>query len=277
MIDTIMAIEKTQGADVDDRAMIDPSAKIGPRVQIGPWSRIGPHVEIGADTVIGTHVVIESHTRIGERNHIHSFACLGGDPQDLSYRGESTWLEIGNENVIREYVTLNRGSASGVGVTRIGNHNNILAYSHVAHDCQIGNHVLFVNHATTAGHVTVEDHAIMGAFTAVHQFCRIGAYSFLSRATEISKDVPPFMLVKGIPGYPCGLNLVGLKRHGFSIEAIRALKEAYKILYLRRMKFDEAKRLLIELAVSTPEVQNILDFINRSNRGIARKSLELEE
>lgn len=258
-------------AKIDDRAMIDPTARIASDVEVGPWSRIGPNVEIGSGSIIGTHVVIERDTKIGEHNHIHSFACLGGDPQDLSYQGEQTWLEIGNHNVIREYVTVNRGSARGRGVTTIGDHNNILAYAHIAHDCHIGNAILFVNHATLAGHVSVDDHAILGAFTAVHQFCRVGAYTFLSRATEISKDIPPFMLVKGIPGYPCGLNLVGLKRHGFSNETLRVLKEAFKILFLRTLKFEEVMKQLAALAKNTPEVQQIIDFIHASERGVVRR------
>lgn len=267
MIDTLPRL-------IDARAMVDPSAKIGKNVAVGPWTVIGPEVEIGDDTTIAAHVVIERNVRMGRRNQIHPFACIGGDPQDLNYRGEETWLDMGDDNVVREYVTLNRGSAGGAGVTRIGNKNTFLTSSHVAHDCQIANEVLFTNHATVAGHVTIENYAIMGAFTAVHQFTRIGAYSFLSRATEVGKDIPPFMLVANIPGYPCGLNLVGLRRRGFSNDTLRVLKNAYKIMYRSGLRLDAAVEELKKLADTSPEVQQILDFIKHSERGIARRSYE---
>jgi len=258
---------------IDSRASIHPSAKIASNVSIGPWAVIGPNVEIGSNTKIQSHVVIECNTTLGENNVIYSHVVLGSDPQDLSYRGEETYLDIGDDNIIREFVTINRGSATGKGITRIVNNNFFLAYSHVAHDCHLKNDILMVNNATLAGHVTVDDYAILGAFTAVHQFCRVGAYSFLSRATEVSKDVPPYMLVKGLPGFPCGLNTVGLKRHGFSEETLRGLKQAYQIMYRRGLKFEEVKKALKALTETCPEVQLIIDLINKSQRGIARRSV----
>lgn len=256
---------------IDPRASVHSSAKIGEDVSIGPWTLIGPNVEIGDHTQIQSHVVISRNTKLGKNNIIFPYVSLGGDPQDLSYQGGETYLTIGDDNIIREFVTVNRGSDIN-GITTIGNKNFLLAYSHVAHDCYLGNEILMVNNATLAGHVSVDNYAILGAFTAVHQFCRVGAHSFLSRATEISKDVPPYMLVKGLPGMPCGLNTVGLKRRGFSDETIRILKKAYQILYRRGLKFDKVKKELEKLAETCSEVQLILDLINKSDRGIARRS-----
>lgn len=272
-MDNDVAILENSGL-IDHRAAIHPTAQVGENVSIGPWTVIGPHVEIGRNTQIQSHVVIDRNTKIGESNIIYSYAALGSDPQDISYRGEETYLEIGNGNIIREFVTINRGSAKGNhgGVTRIGNKNFFLAYSHVAHDCQLKDEILMVNNATLAGHVIVDNYAILGAFTAVHQFCRIGAYSFLSRATEVSKDVPPYMLVKGLPGLPCGLNTVGLKRRGFSEETIRHLKNAFQIMYRRGLKFDDVKKELENLALICPEVQLIINLIKESERGIARRT-----
>ncbi len=257
---------------IDPRVSIHPTAKIGKDVTIGPWTVIGPHVEVGDGSKIHSHVVIDCHTKLGVHNTIYPYASIGCDPQDLAYKGEETYLEIGDHNVFREFVTINRGSVGGCGTTSIGNKNCFFAYSHVAHDCKLGNEVLMINNATIAGHVVIDDYAILGAFTAVHQFCRVGAYSFLSQATEISKDVPPYMLVKGLPGFPCGLNSVGLKRRGFSLETMRNLKQAYQILYRRNLKFDDVLSELETLAKTAPEVQLILDLINESERGIARRT-----
>jgi UDP-N-acetylglucosamine acyltransferase len=259
---------------IDPRACIDPSAVIGQDVQIGPWTYIGPNVTIGDKTVIRSHVVIERDTHIGCRNMISSYAAIGGDPQDASYAGQKTELVIGDDNVFREFVTVNRGSQTDGAKTVIGNRCFLLAYSHVAHDCQLGNDILMVNNATIAGHVVIDDYVILGAFTAVHQFCHVGAYSFLARATEISKDIPPYMLVKGLPGYPCGLNLVGLKRRGFSDEAIRSLKQAYKLMYRQGLAFEEIIQKLTVLSEKCSEVGLILEFIQSSQRGIARRAYE---
>ena len=263
-----------QPAGIDSRASIDPTAIIGKNVEIGPWSMIGPNTQIGDGTVIYPHVVIDRNTKIGCGNTIYPYVSVGCDPQDLGYKGEDTYLEIGDHNIIREFVTINRGSTGGHGITKIGNKNCFLAYSHVAHDCVIGNEVLMVNNATIAGHVTIDDYVILGAFTAVHQFCRVGAYSFLSRATEISKDVPPYMLVKGLPAFPCGLNTVGLKRRGFSDETMRGLKKAYQALYRRGLKFDDVLKELEVLSETYPEIQLILELIHSSERGIARRTVE---
>ena len=260
------------GVEIHHTACIDPSAHIGEGVRIGPWVEIGPNVKVGDHTTIASHVVIVRDTSIGQRNNIHSHAVLGGDPQDLNYTGEKTALKIGDDNVIREFVTINRGTSTGRGLTTVGHKNMLLAYAHIAHDCDVKHDVLMVNNASIAGHVTIEPYAILGAFTAVHQFCRVGAYSFLSQATEVAKDIPPFMLVRGIPGYPCGLNLVGLKRRGFSSTTLRDLKTAYKILYTRGLKYEDAKSELTQLADQCPEVGEILHAINISVRGIARRA-----
>lgn len=270
-------VSSAVSSGIDPRACVDPSAVIGQDVQIGPWTYIGPNVTIGDKTVIRSHVVIERDTQIGCRNLISSYAAIGGDPQDASYTGQKTGLVIGDDNVFREFVTVNRGSQVDGANTVIGDRCFLLAYSHVAHDCQLGNDILMVNNATIAGHVVIDDYVILGAFTAVHQFCRVGAYSFLARATEISKDIPPYMLVKGLPGYPCGLNLVGLKRRGFSEEAIRSLKQAYKLMYRQGLGFEEIIQKLNVLSEQCPEIKLILDFIQASQRGIARRAYEEDE
>ncbi len=267
---SVMDIESPQSAHA---ALIDPSAKIGQQVEIGPWSVIGPNVEIGDGTKIGSHVVIARDTKIGCNNRIYSYAALGADPQDLGYKGEPTFLEIGDGNVFREFVTVSRGSVSGTGTTRMGNKNCMLAYSHVAHDCVVGNGVLFVNNATLAGHVTVDDYATLGSFTAVHQFCRIGSYSFLSQGAKITRDILPYMLVTGESSTPHGLNTVGLRRAGFPVDAIRALKNAYHIIYRRRLKLAEVRAQLQEMVADVPEIQLILDMMDTTKRGIARQPI----
>lgn len=261
-------IETTQL--IDPTARIHSSAKIADDVVIGPWVCIGEKVEIGAGTRIEAHAVVKQHTIIGKNNHIHSHAVVGGDPQDLSYRGEETWLKMGDGNIVREFVTINRGSIKS-GTTFIGNKNCFLSYSHVAHDAHIGNEVLFVNNASIAGHVIVDDFAIVGAYAAVHQFTHIGSYSFLVHATQVSHDIPPFMLVKGSPGVPFALNLVALRRRGFSQETIGGLKKAYRLMYRQRLPMKELESSLEALAKETPEIQMILDLMKTSKRGIVRK------
>jgi UDP-N-acetylglucosamine acyltransferase len=255
---------------IDHRAIIDSSAKIDADVVVGPWSYIGPNVEIGSGTVIGSHVVIQQNTKIGKNNQIFSFGSLGGDPQDINYKGEETFLEIGDENVIREFATLNRGSTRGTRVTKIGNNNSIFAYSHVAHDCVIGNEVLLVNHTTLAGHVIIDDYATIGAFCAVHQFCRIGSYSFLTRGAMVPKDILPYMMVVGICEPPCGLNTEGLKRRGFSNSTISALKKAYKIFFRSGLKLPEVREELVKMAVEIPEINLMIEFMDNSQRGFTR-------
>lgn len=251
-------------------AVIDPLATIADDVTIGPYSVIEGEVSIGAGSWVGSHVFIKGNATIGQRNKIYQFASLGEDPQDLDYGGEPTYLEIGDDNIIREFTSINRGSAGGKGVTRVGNNNFIMNYAHIAHDCQVGNHVVFANNAGIAGHVTVEDFVILGAFAGVHQFCRIGAYSFLGRATKIVKDIPPYMMVAGNPGVPCSLNLVGLKRQGFDNGTLRQLREAYKVLYRRGLKLDEAQQQLKLMVADCPQVALLVDAIEQSDRGIAR-------
>ena len=258
---------------IDPRAIVHPHARIGEGVTIGPWSIIGPHVEIGESTWIGPHVVIQGPTRIGRDNRIFQFSSIGDDPQDKKYGGEreETFLEIGDRNTIREYCTLNRGTVQGGAVTRIGNDNWIMAYVHIAHDCLVGDYTVFANNASLAGHVRVEDHAILGGFTLVHQFCRIGAYSLAAIATVIVKDVPPFVMVSQQPARAYGLNREGLKRHGFSQETINLLRRAYRILYRQNLTVAEAIEQMKELAPDSTEVARLIDFVsNKSTRGIVR-------
>lgn len=251
-------------------AIIDPSAELAAGVSVGPYTVIGPRVRIGRGTVVGPHVVIKGTTTIGEDNRITQFASIGEDPQDKKYAGEDTRLEIGDRNLIREYCTINRGTAQDSGVTRVGSDNWLMSYTHIAHDCQVGNHVIMSNNATLAGHVHVDDHAILSGFTAVHQFCRIGAHSFVGGLAGITRDVLPYMLVAGQPPEPHGINQEGLKRRGFTPEQIRNLKEAYRILYRAGLKLAEAREQLAARAADQPEVAAILAFLDRSERSILR-------
>ncbi|BAW80092.1 acyl-(acyl-carrier-protein)--UDP-N-acetylglucosamine O-acyltransferase [Candidatus Nitrosoglobus terrae] len=255
---------------IDPRAIIDPSAQIHETVTIGPYSIIGANVQIGAQTWIGPHVVIKGPTRIGERNKIYQFASIGDIPQDKKYDGEDTLLEIGIENVIREYTTINRGTVQGGGVTRIGDNNWIMAYVHIAHDCIVGNHTTFANNASLAGHVTIEDYATLGGYVLVAQFCNIGAYSFCSIASVVHKDVPPYVLVAGHMAKPVSINLIGLRRANFSEETIRNLRNAYKLLYRYGLRFEDSIKELKKIAEINPDVQVFLSFLERSNRGIIR-------
>lgn len=269
MMDTCTKTESA--ASISPAAIIHPTAKIAENVVIGPWVLIGEHVTIGEGCRIDAHAVISKHTIMGKNNYIHSHAVVGGDPQDLSYRGEDVWLTMGDDNIVREFVTINRGSVSGGGMTHVGNKNFFLSYSHVAHDARIGNEVLFVNCASIAGHVTVDDFAIVGAYSTVHQFTRIGSYSFLAHGAQVSHDIPPFMLVKGTPGVPFALNLVGLRRRGFTAQTIAGLKKAFRIMYRDGLSMEDLQLGLAELVKETPHVQMIIDLMNSSKRGIVRK------
>jgi len=255
---------------ISEQASIHSTAKIADNVTIGPWSLIGPNVSIGEGTVIGSHAIIQEYTRIGRNNKISSYSLLGGDPQDISYNGEPTWLELGDNNVIREYVSIHRGSLKEDGVTVVGSNNLIFAYSHIAHDCVIGDGVTFFNNATLAGHCRVDDNAVIGAFSAVHQFCHIGQYSFLARAAQVPKNVPPYLLVVNNPAKPCGLNIVGLKRAGFSLSIIRQLKKAYSVLYQQNLPLSDALNELKSMSMDTPEISNMVALIESSSRGIVR-------
>lgn len=252
-------------------AIIDPQAELDSTVQVGPYSVIGAKVQIGAGTQIGPQVVVKGPTQIGCDNKIYQFASLGDDPQDKKYGGEpDTRLEIGNGNVIREYCTMNRGTVQGGGVTRIGNDNWIMAYTHFAHDCQVGNFTVFANGASLAGHVCIQDYVILGGFTLVHQFCTMGIHSFSGAGSVIFKDVPPFVTVWGNRAESYGINKEGLKRRGFSNETIQILHQAYKIIYKQNLTIDKAVHKLKELAPTCEEVNHLIKFLQQSPRGIVR-------
>lgn len=255
---------------IHSQAIIDPTAKLADGVSVGPFSVIGAGVEIGEGTAIDSHVVIDGPTRIGRENKIYSFAAIGGDPQDKKYAGEATELEIGDRNVIREYCTISRGTTQDVGVTRIGNDNWIMATVHIAHDCQIGSNNIFANSVTLAGHVIIDDYVILGGFTLVHQFCKIGAYCFSGMNSVISKDVLPFLMISGHMAKPHGLNSEGLKRHGFSTEALRDLRKAYKIIYRSGNTLEQAVAKLEPMSQSCDEIAQMLTFFKGVTRGIVR-------
>lgn len=255
---------------IDPRAVVDPSAKLADDVTIGPFTVIGPGVEIDAGSRIGSHVVINGPTRIGRDNRIFQFASIGEEPQDKKYHGEASLLEIGDRNTIREFSTINRGTEDGGGITRLGNDNWLMAYIHIAHDCLIGNKVTMANGASLAGHVTIDDNAILGGFTLVHQFCAIGQNAFCGMGSAISKDIPPYIMVSGNPAQAYGLNTEGLKRRGFDSDVIRGLKEAYKVIYRSGLTVDGAISRLRELAEKTPEIEALITFLNQSSRGILR-------
>ena len=251
-------------------AIIDPGAQIAAGVSVGAYSIIGADVEIDENTWIAPHVVINGPTRIGRNNKIYQFSSIGAVPQDKKYAGEKTFLEIGDGNVIRESCTINRGTAQGGGVTRIGNNNWIMAYVHIAHDCIIGNHVVFANNASLAGHATIQDYVILGGFSLVHQFCVVGEYAFTAMASAISKDIPPYLMVSGHMAKPHGLNTEGLKRHGFSPDTINQLRRAYKILYRSNYTVEQALEKLRELEGDCAEVGRWVEFLGKSTRGIIR-------
>ena len=251
-------------------AIVHPGARLGANVGIGAYSMVGEHVEIGSDTRIGPHVVIEGHTRIGRDNRIFQFSSLGAAPQDKKYADEPTRLEIGDGNTIREFCTLNCGTVQDAGVTRLGNGNWIMAYVHIAHDCQIGDHTIFANNAQLAGHVHVGDYAILGGFTGVHQFVRIGAHSFTAIATVLVHDLPPYVMAAGDTAKPHGINTEGLRRRGYSAAALAAIKRAYKTLYKSGLTLDQARAQLAEQARTCAEIGPLTDFLQSSTRGIVR-------
>ena len=255
---------------IHQTAIISPGARIASDVEIGAYSIIGEHVEIDSGTKIGPHAVISGHTKIGKNNRIFQFVSLGEIPQDKKYAGEPTQLEIGDNNVIREFCTFNIGTVQDVGVTRVGNNNWIMAYVHLAHDCQVGSNTIFANNAQLAGHVTVEDHAMLGGFTVVHQFCRIGAHAITAMGTILFQDIPPFVTASGNPAAPHGINAEGLKRRGFSADAILEIKRAYKTLYKNGLSLQEAKAEIAEKARLHAELQRFLAFMDASQRGIVR-------
>ena len=255
---------------IDNRACIDPYARIGKNVSIGPWCVIGPNVEIGDDTWIGPHVVINGPTKIGTGNKIFQFSSIGEDPQDKKFEGEKASLEIGNDNTIREFCTISRGTGDGGGLTKIGSNNWIMATVHIAHDCIIGNHTIFTNYAAVAGHVTVEDYAILSAYTAVHQFCTIGAHSFVAKASYITKDIVPYVMVNGYSPTTVGINVECLKRRGFTAETITNLRRAYKIIFRRGLTVEQALVELEGMLADCPEILPLMDAMKNSQRGIVR-------
>jgi UDP-N-acetylglucosamine acyltransferase len=256
---------------IHQTAIVHANARIGNHVAIGPYAVIGEHVEIGDGTQVGAHCVITGHTRIGRDNRIFQFASVGEIPQDKKYAGEPTRLEIGDRNTIREFTTFNTGTVQGGGVTRVGSDNWVMAYVHVAHDCVVGSHTILANNVALAGHVEVDDYAILGGFTGVHQFCKIGAHVMTAAATTIFKDVPPYIMASGADGaQPHGLNVEGLKRRGFTPAQLTALKQAYKTLFKSGLGLEEARQALAEQAQAEPAVQALLEFLGRATRGIIR-------
>jgi UDP-N-acetylglucosamine acyltransferase len=257
-------------AAIHPTAIVHPEARLAAGVEVGPYSVIGPKVEVGEGSWIGAHVVLDGRTRIGAGNKIFHFASIGAPPQDKKYAGEDTAVEIGARNTIREYVTINRGTALDAGVTRVGDDNWIMAYVHFAHDCQIGNKTIFANACQLAGHVTVGDWAIFGATTLVHQFVHIGAHAFTGMGTYLPQDLPPFVTAAGNMAQPYGINSEGLKRRGFTPETINGLKRAYRTLYRKGLSLEESRRQLEAQVADCQEVRELLDFLSKSKRGIIR-------
>jgi UDP-N-acetylglucosamine acyltransferase len=254
---------------ISEHAIIHPSAQLGQNVTVGPGTIIGADVVIGDGTWIGPHVVIQGPTVIGKNNKIFQFASVGDEPQDITYQGEPTRLIIGDSNTIREFCMISRGTMKGGELTRIGNHNYLMAYSHIGHDCMIGNYVTMVNYSALSGHVTVNDYVTIGAYAAVHQFCLVGAYAFIARATYVSKDVLPYVMIAGNTA-ACGINTVGLKRRGFSSDAVDGLRRAYKIIFRRALTVQQSIAELKVLETDCPEVRPMIDALNQSTRGIVR-------
>ncbi len=255
---------------ISEHAIIHPSAKLAKDVTVGPGTIIGPDVEIGEGTWIGPHVVIQGPTIIGKYNKIFQFASVGDEPQDVTYQGEPTRLEIGDYNIIREFCMISRGTVKGGGLTRLGNHNFLMAYSHIGHDCMVGNQIIMVNYSAISGHVILNDYAIIGAYAAVHQFCQVGVYAFIARATYVTKDVLPYVMIAGHTTSACGINTVGLRRRGFSSTAIDHLRRAYKIIFRKGLTVQQALGELDVLKKDCPELLPMIEALMQSTRGIVR-------
>jgi len=272
-------LEKTNKPkyQIHPTAVVAPGAELSNGVKIGPYAIIGTHVTIGEGAEIGPHVVIDGKTTIGAKAHIFQFASVGADPQDIKYKGELTSVEIGEGTIIREFVTIHRGTDEGGGLTSIGKKCMIMAYSHIAHDCHIGNGVIMANGATLGGHVVIGNHVVMGGLTAVHQFCHIGDYAFLGAMSGTAKDIPPYVKFWGQRGKLYGLNKIGLRRHGFSREALKALEKAYNILFKSNLLKAEAIKKAEQEVEQTPEVKNLLNFVKESKRGIPIASSKEDE
>ena len=257
-------------AKIHATAIIDATAELDSSVEVGPYSVIGANVKIDAGTRVAGHVIINGPTTIGKNNHIFQYSSLGEAPQDKKYNGEPTLLEIGDNNTIREFCTFNRGTVQDKNTTKIGNDNWIMAYVHIAHDCQIGNHTIFANNASLAGHVDIDDYVILGGFTLIHQFCKIGSHVITAVGSVVFKDVPPYVTAAGYDAKPHGINAEGLKRRGYTVESILQIKRAYKALYRNGLSLDEAKAELVIMQKTTPEIGLLIDFLNISTRGIVR-------
>jgi len=255
---------------IDPRAVVTAGAQVAPDAEIGPYAVIGAEVVIGSRTWIGPHAVIVGHTRVGADNRIFQFASIGEAPQDKKYGGEPTRLEIGDRNVMREYCTISRGTVQDQGVTRIGSDNLFMAYTHVAHDCVIGDNVIMVNLAMIAGHVQIGDWAILSGYCAVHQHCKIGAHAFLANNCGVTRDVPPYVMAVGNPAVPHSINSEGLRRRGFTPDQIRNLRNAYRILYRSELPLAAAVEQLVQLVGTQPELRPLLDFIGTSDRSLIR-------
>jgi UDP-N-acetylglucosamine acyltransferase len=251
-------------------AIIDARAELDSSVEIGPYSIIGANVKIDAGTRVAGHVIINGPTTIGKNNHIFQYSSLGEAPQDKKYRDEPTLLEIGDNNTIREFCTFNRGTIQDKGTTKVGSDNWIMAYVHIAHDCDVGNHTILANNSSLAGHVDIADHAILGGFTLIHQFCKIGSHVITAVGSVVFKDIPPYVTAAGYDAKPHGINAEGLKRRGFSADSILQIKRAYKALYRNGLTLEEAKIELAAMQVTTPEIGLLTDFLNVSTRGIVR-------
>ena len=256
--------------NIHPTAIVDSKAELADDVTVGPYTSIGPDVKIDSGTSIGSHVVVTGHTSIGKDNQIFQFSSLGEAPQDKKYQGEPTRLEIGNNNTIREFCTFNRGTSQDKGVTKIGNNNWIMAYVHIAHDCNVNNNTILANNSSLAGHVDMDDFAILGGFTLVHQFCKIGQHVITAVGSVVFKDIPPYVTASGYDANPHGINVEGLKRRGFSADSITNIKRAYKTLYRQSLTLDEAKVDLTQQATKAPELIVLIEFLNQSTRGIIR-------
>jgi len=256
--------------NIHPTAIVSPEANLEEGVEIGPYTIIGPDVNIGKNTVIGPHVVIDAHTDIGEGCRIFQFASIGAIPQDLKFKGENTRVIIGNYNTIREFATIHQATSADIGVTVIGDRNLLMAYTHVAHNCKLGNYIIMGNAANLAGHIHIEDHAIISGMTGIHQFTRIGAHCFIGGASAVSKDIPPFVLASGNYAKLYGLNIIGLKRRGFKEETVRALKEAYRIIFRSSLLLKVAIEKVKNEVEDLPEIRQLITFIQKSERGICR-------
>lgn len=255
---------------IHSSAIVDPAATLADDVEVGPWTLIGPGVTIGAGTKIASHCVIKGPTTIGQRCEIFQFSTIGEATPDLKYRGEETTLTIGDDNIFREGVTVHRGTVQDRGDTAIGNGNLLMAYAHVGHDCVVGDHCILVNNSVLAGHVVLDDWVIVGGYSGVHQYCRLGAHAFIGGMSKVTQDVPAFLIAEGHPASPRMINSEGLKRRGFSKESIKTLQKAYKVLYRQGLSLKDAKSTLSEMAVDSAEVALMLETINASQRGIIR-------